>query len=859
MAKAAKKGKQVTNLPDKTKPIPVQSGTDRTLYITWGAPKNTSHIDYYAVQWSYAVGNTYDVKGKNKKATSTTLGNTSYWSASMIAKNHNNLQWFDEDEKKVTHSSTVQKISIYTVPDIAISARVKVKPVSKLKKNKKDHYWSGAWSDTYYRDYENKPVITVPPTPNVTVNGNVITARIENYRDSNAKYIYFQMIEDDTKQVETGMPSIDTATSTSVTFVSTKATAGHKYKVRAQAFSVDKKYYSEWSDYSSNVLTTPSLDSKTSFTVQALTSTSVRASWKVSTTGNLNGYYIKYATEAWMFNNDDVGKVESNTGSAQITGLEAGKKWIFRLYGKNTDGEESKNYIERTAVLGTKPGVPTAWSETSTAEAGETTTVYWVHNSEDGSKETKALVYFELFKPGVTTFDTEHAYKKNSFEVIKPTTTPSPYSSGDSEQNSISSFTFRPGAADGSDTSWFFSDLTDGCTIQWYVFTWGAIDTPSEHSTAKQIKVYAKPALSVTLPLDNTTYPFNFEFNSWPDTTNVVSYDVKITSGDRYVTEDASGRTRIVGEGEAVYSKIIIPEDPTNHTYNFVLTAGDAILENQIPYVVTVTVSLSNGLSETTSVAFSPEFVDDEEFVIGCEIDYDDEDRTATISPYAVVDDDMDKQYYEYIPNVELAVYRLEYDGNLKLIQDGIENDGTMFIVDPHPALDVPRYRIVATNTSNGTSAFEDFEGEETEETSIIIQWDEEWGNYKLTPEEEELEGELAEPVSTGHMLVLPYNIKVSDSNSPDVSFANYIGRKHPVSYYGTHMGTKTSWSSDIPKTDTETLFMIRQLAAFMGDCYVREPSGIGYWAQVNVNYSRDYDSMIIPVSLDITRVDGGA
>ena len=61
-----------------------------------------------------------------------------------------------------------------------------------------------------------------------------------------------------------------------------------------------------------------------------------------------------------------------------------------------------------------------------------------------------------------------------------------------------------------------------------------------------------------------------------------------------------------------------------------------------------------------------------------------------------------------------------------------------------------------------------------------------------------------------------------------------------------------------MPKEDTERLSLIRRLQVYMGDCYVREPSGTGYWAQVKVSYNRDHNSMIIPVTLDITRVEGG-
>lgn len=37
-----------------------------------------------------------------------------------------------------------------------------------------------------------------------------------------------------------------------------------------------------------------------------------------------------------------------------------------------------------------------------------------------------------------------------------------------------------------------------------------------------------------------------------------------------------------------------------------------------------------------------------------------------------------------------------------------------------------------------------------------------------------------------------------------------------------------------------------------------REPSGSGYWANVKVSFSRTHCALTIPVTFDITRVEGG-
>ena len=43
-----------------------------------------------------------------------------------------------------------------------------------------------------------------------------------------------------------------------------------------------------------------------------------------------------------------------------------------------------------------------------------------------------------------------------------------------------------------------------------------------------------------------------------------------------------------------------------------------------------------------------------------------------------------------------------------------------------------------------------------------------------------------------------------------------------------------------------------------MGDVYVREPSGNGYWANIKVSFNQKHLNVTIPVTLNVTRVEGG-
>ena len=62
----------------------------------------------------------------------------------------------------------------------------------------------------------------------------------------------------------------------------------------------------------------------------------------------------------------------------------------------------------------------------------------------------------------------------------------------------------------------------------------------------------------------------------------------------------------------------------------------------------------------------------------------------------------------------------------------------------------------------------------------------------------------------------------------------------------------------EIEKADKETLYNLRRLQRWMGDVYVREPSGSGYWANVSVSFSKKHCDLTVPVTLDIARVEGG-
>ena len=362
------------------------------------------------------------------------------------------------------------------------------------------------------------------------------------------------------------------------------------------------------------------------------------------------------------------------------------------------------------------------------------------------------------------------------------------------------------------------------------------------------------------------------------------------------------GNEKTVKAGEEVYSNHFDISDDLL----IELLPGNIDLENNIRYKVTGTVSMDSGLTATAEDEFDVSWMDDL-YSPNASISYDPDTYTASIMPYcdyipfeyykvvqnpttgeysmtteeleeldgesvegAFIGDDAVYQgttssgesvYFCVIPSEEtglvedvtLSVYRREYDGSFTEIETGIANTGNVTITDPHPSLDYARYRIVAISDNTGAVSFYDVPGLPTGEVGIIIQWDESWSDFSVINPDA-----LEQPAWTGSLLRLPYNVDTSEDASPDVELVNYIGRKNPVSYYGTQLGVSASWNTEIPKSDKETLYGLRRLQTWQGDVYVREPSGVGYWANIKVSFGQTHCNPTIPVSFSITRVEGG-
>lgn len=726
--------------------------------------------------------------------------------------------WFEGEhgDTQAGSAETVNRYLTYSPPDNYVRVDFHIIPVAKTRKvNGQDTaYWTGELVIGSFLKSSTPP--EVPSVPTVEIEDYSLTATLDNITDARSDRIQFE-VYDMTTYFTTGTVDVVAAMASFTCNVN----AGGSYRVRARSanqVSSSQWVYSEWSDYATAVDTIPAPPTEIT-AIRGTSSTSVYLEWTV--VNSAETYEIEYTTNVNYF--DGSSETTSVTGIEfnhyEVTGLESGDEYFFRVRAVNAQGESAWTGI-KSVVIGKPPAAPTTWSSSTTVITGETLNLYWVHNAEDGSREKYAEL--EIYFDGVKE---EHTIENPNF---------------DNEEE--------------EDTTHFYSvDTTnypEGTKIEWRVRTCGITLQYGDWSVMRTVDVYAPPTLSLSItdkegaPITTlSSYPFFIKGLAGPSTQEPIGYSVSIYPNSGYTTTDEVGNAEIIKAGDLIYNEYIDTKD----ALLVELTAGDVDLQNGITYTVDVTVSMNSGLTAQGTSEFVVSWTD-EVIPLDMQISIDSQSYVAYVTPYS-----RDPDTGELNAGYELMVYRREFDGTFKLIADGIDSSQNVAVTDPHPSLDYARYRIVARSNATGTISYYDPPGYPVGCTSIIIQWDEEWSNFDTTNTDVR-----QQPPWNGSLLELPYNVDVSDSISPDVEFVDYVGRTYPVSYYGSSVDSTSTWSTEIPATDVETIYALRRLQIWKGDCYVREPSGSGYWASIVVSFTKTHLELTIPVSISITRVEGG-
>ena len=814
----------------------LQANTDRTFFGTWSWSRdNTAHFE---IRWFYGTGD---------KAKFT--GNTS------------TVEWLDN----------AQPQSLYTAPENATYVSFQVKPIAKTHKvnNSDVYYWTAQWSTEQFYYMKNLPPAK-PPTPTATMEDYTLKVEVNGVEEDNID-IEFEIIQNDLTVYKTGKSKV----TRSVAKYSCSVSPGYSYKVRCRALKNNLR--SGWTDYSSNVNTKPNKPEKIN-DLRAVSETAITLTWDEAITAD--SYDIEYAIRLDYLGMSNASTTINNITAPRytITGLSTGEKYFVRVRAVNAQG--TSDWTEgKSIILGAVPSAPTTWSSSTTVTVGEDMKFYWMHNSKDGSKESKAELSYVV---------------DNGSEVLKEIVKVD--TSDDVSYYWLPTLSYREGAS-----------------IKWRVRTAGITGEYGPWSVTRTITIYAPPSLSLVISDDGlntrslrqiTKYPFYIKAVAGPSSQIPIGYHFSIIAKDTYETMDEHGNVKMVIAGQEIYSNFL---DVNERLILLTMTPSDVNLENNIEYELLCTVTMNSGLTEEASAEFRVS-LDDVTYYPAAEILFDETTLSASIRPYCTytpyifyqvsynastgiytrtntaispiegtsVDNALTTQedlvfvgvnasgetiYFSVIPsnreylveNVVLSVYRKDYDGRFVEIAKDVPNLDNRYVTDPHPSLDLATYRVVATDTTNGSISYTDIPGYPVGIKSVIIQWDETWSNLEILGDNPTDEVSWA-----GSMLKLPYNIDVSDSNEMDVSLIEYIGRSHPVTYYGTQLGVTSTWRMEIPKTDKATLYGLRLLAIYAGDVYVREPSGSGYWANISVAYEQKHRELTIPITLTIKRVEGG-
>ena len=448
----------------------LQSNTDRTFFATWSWPRG--YTDKFDVRWFYGTG----------------------------------------DKAKFTGSSTSvdsidnsQPQSTYTPPENATYVSFQVKPIATTHKvNDVDTYhWTAQWSTEQFYYMKDLPP-AVPPNPSVTLEDYTLKIEVTGIA-SEVTDIEFEIIQNDSKVYKIGTSKV----TTSVARYSCTVSPGYDYKVRCRA--IKNKIYGGWTDYSSNVQTKPNKPTQIT-EIRAVSETVMTLTW--TEVANAESYDIEYATVLDYLGASNASTIINNiTGPRYtITGLNSGEKYFVRVRAVNKQGES--DWTEASSIiLGGVPAAPTTWSSTSTAVVGEEMRLYWMHNSKDGSKETKAELKYIV---------------DDGSPVIKAVL-----------KTNIS-----------DDVSYYYlstRSFKEGASIRWSLRTAGVTGEYGPWSATRMISIYAPPSLSLILSSDKTAnsiiknitkYPFYITANAGPDSQNPIGFHISVIAKDSYETMD---------------------------------------------------------------------------------------------------------------------------------------------------------------------------------------------------------------------------------------------------------------------------------------------------------------------------------
>lgn len=602
-------------------------------------------------------------------------------------------------------------------------------------------------------------------------------------------------------------------------------------------------WWGEWSEESEALATRPS--SFDTISAKASSKTAIELSWEASR--GATSYEIYYTSGTDEVSGRDIladpdaygssfyqtiTGVSKSTLNYTVGGLTTGQTYWFRVKAVNDTGSVfSWETSMVSAVVGAKPSPPSTWAYSYAAKLGDIVDLYCTHNSSDNSKCTKYKVHYTVYSSSEIVID----------DYESEVTIPKASSDDDSTIIRIQ-----------LDTSKWTTDVI----VKWKVSTAGVTGEYSDWSIERSLNVYTEPVITTSLvanselsddglTYDIKSFPIRIDGTIEAGVQYPTGVRLTVTTLEAYTAVDFQGRPVSIPENTQIYTKTYYGDWRQNHIamITMLLLPMQLSLNNDTLYRIDIAASMSSGLTATQTYTIHTAW-ESQTMIPEASIGYNTSQYCAYVRPWCRDENG------NYLDDITLSVYRRDYDGGFIEVETGIPSDSNATITDPHPSLNYVSYRIVAVSNETGEIAYADTQNYKIGVHAIVIQWDDEWNDFNV------INGHASDQPWTGSLLVLPYNIDTSDATNIDASLVEYAGRSYPVSYYGTHIGMSSTWNTDIPKRDLDTLFQIRRLQSFCGDVYVREPTGVGYWANITVNYNVKHCELVVPVTFSIKRVE---
>ena len=806
VVKYSRKGEKVTDFS-----VYLKSGSDHGLVAQWKHSKS-SQAEGYEYDWEYTVDAKKWLPGSN--------GTTSVEEAKSGS-------WFNNE---------------WTVPNDAVKARCRIRPVSKTKSTTKTKtktkgssssstsittmYFSASWSSYKEHDFRNDKLPR--PTVTATMNeaGTKATVAVE-CNDADCNYCTI------TSELYAGKDKSGNNKYTVKDKWANKSCPGGRFSGEFDVPAGTTLYFRAYcsttttntkgdSDWAYRVSAKAKPSAPKNIKAQALSADSAKVTWTAA--NGAASYTAQYKADDANFNSDPsaVTAVTVDGTTFSPTALESGHRYYFRVKAVNNSGEsgwcvnDNNKAMTASCVLATVPDAPTTYETEPAFIVGESARMRWTHNSEDESDQTAAEVSIN---------DTSVQAGVNDYYTLD------------------------------------LSSYSDGTQINWKVRTKGAHTDWSPWSATRSFMVYEQPELSCTVrqtseegdtvDIENplTSYPLAIVLDASGGGNQVAGYHVLIVAAEPLSYVDEFGYERVMGTGEVAFEMDYTTSD--DPFVAIVTTAEGANLRDTGTYEIIADVSMKSGLRATAQPwRFMVDF-DVEVPEPNAMVSFDPVDLVADIMPACYEVDENGEATTTLFEGVTLAVYRIDDDGTLVLLRKGIPNDGISIVTDPHANFGECWYHVVATDIDTGVCNFADG-GDDSPHSTAVVQWNESW---QQAIDADDL-GDRDYDYS-GMRIDGLYNIEHDENGGVQANDIEYIGREHPVSYYGTQLGYEAAFKVEFPHDDMETLKNARRLIALRDDAYVREPRGTGYWAHiVNPRISRAEGSLKNVLSFMARRVD---